>query len=335
MLSAGPDQAVLLVAFGGPEAPDEVMPFLENVVRGRRVPRSRLEEVAGHYHHFGGKSPVNQQNRDLALALQTELRSAGLDLPVYLGNRNWHPYFEETLDQMRREGIERALALVTSPYGSYSSCRQYREDLERARAGVGEGAPILRRIRPYFDHPGFIEAAACRVREALDGLPGDLRPQAPLVFTAHSIPESMARTSPYVGQLQTTCALVAERLGRTDWHLVFQSRSGAPGQPWLEPDVLDFLKSQEGWRSVVLAPIGFLSDHLEVLYDLDVEAAGLCREMGLACQRAVTVGTHPAFVRGLRQLVEESVRPGSVCLRLRPEASGHQTCGPGCCEPAR
>lgn len=274
---------------------------------------------------------MNQQNRELARALEAELRSVGLELPVFLGNRNWHPFFEETLAHMRGEGIASALALFTSPYGSYSSCRQYREDLERASARLGQGVPALRKVRPYFDHPGFIQAAAHRVGQALEGLAQELRSSATLVFTAHSIPESMARTSPYVAQLRHACALVAERLGRTDWHLVFQSRSGAPGQPWLEPDVLDFLSSQEVQDGVVLAPIGFLSDHLEVLYDLDVEAASLCRERGLAFQRAGTVGTHPAFVRALRQLVEESARPGAASLRLRPEALEHQTCGSECC----
>ncbi len=324
-------QAVLLVAFGGPEAPDQVMPFLENVVRGRRVPRSRLEEVAGHYDHFGGRSPVNRQNLDLARALQADLSVVGLELPVYLGNRNWHPYFEDTLERMRGDGVESALALVTSPFGSYSSCRQYREDLERARAGVGQGAPSLHQIRHYFDHPGFIQAAAERVEEALERLPEGLRSTATLAFTAHSIPLRMAETSPYTTQLRHACSLVAERLGRADWRLVYQSRSGSPGQPWLEPDVLDYLRAEKGRQGVVLAPIGFLSDHLEVLYDLDVEAAALCRELGLPFQRAGTVGTHPAFVRALRQLVEEQARPGSPCLRLRPEVPEHRTCGSDCC----
>lgn len=331
MLSAGGFQAVLLAAFGGPEAPEEVMPFLERVVAGRNVPASRLEEVATHYHHFGGRSPVNDHNRALARALEVELAGAGLDWPVYLGNRNWHPHFEETLARMRADGIRRALALFTTPYGSYPGCRQYLEDLERARASVGEGAPELVRIRSYFDHPGFIQAVTDRTREALETLPEAERPRVRLVFTAHSLPVAMARSSPYVAQLTLACSLVAEALGRPDWHLVFQSRSGPPGQPWLEPDVLDFLDGLAGTGAVLLSPIGFLSDHIEVLWDLDVEAARLCRDLGWPLRRAATVGIHPAFVRSLRQLVEESARPGSPVLKLCPGAPEHRTCGPDCC----
>jgi len=336
LLRASGFQAVLLAAFGGPESPEEVMPFLERVVVGRKILPSRLEEVATHYHHCGGRSPVNDHNRALARALEVELAGVGLDWPVYLGNRNWHPYFEETLVRMREDGIGRALALFTTPYGSYPGCRQYLEDLERARATVGEGAPELVRVRSYFDHPGFIQASIERTRQALESLPEVERPGARLVFTAHNLPLAMARTSPYVGQLRLACSLVAEALGRPDWNLVFQSRSGPSGQPWLEPDLLDFLQGLPGTEAVLLSPIGFLSDHVEVLWDLDVEAAELCRGRGLSFRRAATVGVHSSFVRGLRQLLEESARPGSPVLKLQPEAFEHRTCGAECCRmPSR
>lgn len=327
-------QAVLLVAFGGPEGPEDVMPFLENVVRGRNIPRQRLLEVAEHYQHFGGRSPLNDQNRALARALEGELRSAGFELPVYLGNRNWNPYFADTLRQMGRDGVRRALALFTSPYGSYSSCRQYRENLEQARAEVGEEAPELEKVRQFFDHPGFVEAAAARTREALDRLPPDLRERATIFFSAHSIPVEMARTSPYVGQLEDSCRLVADRLGRAVWRLVFQSRSGPPHQPWLEPDILDALREAAaggGLEAAVVVPLGFLSDHVEVLFDLDTEAREVCSELGVPFERAGTVGDHPLFVRGLRELLEERLRAGAPRLALRPDSPGHRTCGPGCC----
>ena len=331
-------QAVLVVSFGGPEGPDDVMPFLENVVRGRNIPKARLEEVAEHYHHFGGRSPLNDQNRELVRALEAELRSVGLELPVYLGNRNWHPFFEETLRKMREDGVQRALGLFTAPYGSYSSCRQYRENLAEARAAVGEGAPEIEKLRHYFDHPGFLGAVVERTREALDRLPEAAREKATLLFTAHSLPVDMAARSPYVGQLEESCRLVAEQVGRPDWRLVYQSRSGPPSQPWLEPDILEVLREgrEAGTlEAVVVVPLGFLSDHMEVLYDLDTEARDLARELDLPFERAGTAGSHPLFIRGLRELIEEQVRPGSPRLALSPEAPGHRTCFPDCCPPPR
>lgn len=324
-------QAVLLVAFGGPEGPDDVMPFLENVVRGRNIPRERLLEVAEHYRHFGGKSPLNDQNRELIAALTAELRAAGLDMPVYLGNRNWHPFFEETLRQMAADGVEQALGLYTTPYGSYSSCRQYRENLEQAALHV-EGAPQIDKIRHFFDHPGFIEATAELTRQALATLPAD----ATLLFSAHSIPVEMAASAPYVRQLEETCRLVAERVGRPDWKLVWQSRSGPPHQPWLEPDILDVLKELHeagSLQGAAVVPIGFLSDHMEVLFDLDTEAKDLCAELGVPFARAATVHTHPRFVQGLRELVEERVRPGTLQLNLSPHTDLWGCGGPDCCKP--
>ena len=251
--------ALLVLSFGGPEKHEDVIPFLENVLRGRNVPQERLLEVAEHYYHFGGRSPINDQNRALVAALQAVLK-----IPVYWGNRNWHPLLADTLRQMRDDGIRRAVAFVTSAFGSYSGCRQYMEDLDCARAAV-EDAPAIDKIPPFSTHPLFLEAMTDRVRTALDQLP-----TARLIFTAHSIPQSMAQSSPYVQQLEQACAQVAQNVVRKDWKLVYQSRSGPPSQPWLEPDICDYLRANPA--DSILIPIGFLSDHMEVLYDLDTEA---------------------------------------------------------------
>lgn len=317
-----PYDALLLVSFGGPEAPDEVLPFMRNVTRGRDIPDARLEEVSGHYHRFGGRSPINDQNRALVAALETELAGAGIDLPVHFGNRNWHPFLTDTLADMRDRGVRRALAIMTSAYSSYSGCRQYREDVARAQAEVGEGAPVVDKVRVFYNHPGFVEAQTDRVREALASLPADDRDAARLVFTTHSIPRTMSRHSDYEAQTYEACRLVAERLGAErgraaaaptsppTWDLVFNSRSGPPSVPWLEPDINDHLErlADDGCRAVVVVPIGFVSDHMEVIYDLDVEAAGTAERLGLPFVRAGAVGTHPRFVAGLRELVEERLR---------------------------
>ncbi len=310
-----PYDAFLLVSFGGPEKHEDVIPFLENVLRGRNVPRERMLEVAEHYYHFDGKSPINRQCEDLLAALRTEFASHGVTLPVYWGNRNWHPMLGETVEQMRADGVQRVLALATSAYGSYSGCRQYREDLDRACASV-EGIHIDK-IRPFSAHPGFLEAAAARVREALEQLPG-----AEVIFTAHSVPVSMSESSPYLAELQAACGKVLKlaSCGDAAPTLVFQSRSGPPGQPWLEPDIVDYIHGTAAKRLVVV-PIGFLSDHMEVLYDLDTEAADACRERGIEFVRAGTVGTHPAFVRAIREMVQAAVRDGGV-----------GTCPPDCCK---
>ena len=300
-------QALLIVSFGGPEKREDVIPFLENVLRGRDVTRERMLEVAEHYYHFDGRSPINHHNRTLIAALEPV---AGM--PVYLGNRNWHPLLADTMRRMRADGIEYAVALVTSAFGSYSGCRQYLEDIARARAEAGEGAPQIDKIPPFCDHPGFLEAMTDRVREALARLP-----HGRLIFTAHSVPVSMAQSSPYVAQLEQACAAVAAGVGRTQWRLVFQSRSGPPGQPWLEPDVCDYLR--EIRSDAVVAPIGFLSDHMEVLYDLDTEARRVCDRLGIRMVRAGTVGTHPAIIRMIADLAS------------REPAACEQTC----CAPPR
>jgi ferrochelatase len=330
--AAAPYDAILLVSFGGPEGPDDVMPFLESVLRGKNVPRERMLEVAHHYALFGGVSPINEQNRALIAALRTELAARGPDLPIYLGNRNWRPLLPDTLRGMQADGRRHALAFITSAYSSYSSCRQYLEDIARAQAEVGPGAPRVSPLRKFFDHPGFIQANADHLREAFSTLPpgsqsGSQR-HAHVIFTAHSIPVSMARASAYEAQLRETCRLVAHEVGAGAWELAFQSRSGSPAQPWLEPDIGERLRAMRaaGVREVVVAPIGFLSDHTEVLYDLDIEARALAESLGLTMARAATVGTHPAFVRMIQQLVAER-SPEDV-------AAGRSVCPVGCCPPA-
>lgn len=324
--------SLLIVSFGGPEKPDDVMPFLENVTRGRNIPRERLLEVAEHYQHFGGISPLNQQVRDLMSALKPALQSAGVDLPMYWGNRNWHPMLADTLTQMNRDGRKRGLALVLSAYSSYSGCRQYREDIERARETVGSDAPTFDKIRVFYNHPDFITANADLIGQSADAFEGQ---EFQLVFTAHSIPMSMAETSRYALQLRETGRLIAEQLGIPPerWDLVYQSRSGRPQDPWLEPDICDHLRqlAERDVRNVVVAPIGFLSDHIEVLFDLDEEARNICHELGISMRRASSVGTHPKFVQMLVELIEE--RLGMIPTRRavgRFEAS-HDVCPIDCC----
>lgn len=324
--------AVLLLSFGGPEGPDDVVPFLENVTRGRGVPRERLLEVAHHYELFGGVSPINEQNRELIAALQPALRERGVELPVYFGNRNWHPFLADTMRRMRDDGIRRALAVFTSAYSSYSGCRQYREDLFRAQQEVGDDAPEVPRLRMFFNHPGFVEANVDRLRAAVATLPpGPLH----VAFTAHSIPEAMARNCAYEAQLRETARLVAEGAGVDDWALAFQSRSGPPQVPWIGPDVSEHLEevAARGIAAVVVAPIGFVSDHLEVRYDLDVEARDTAARLGLAFARAGTAGTHPAFVAGLADLIVERMTEGAERSAVGRLGPSHDVCAPDCCLP--
>lgn len=300
--------AILLVSFGGPEKPEDVMPFLQNVTRGRNVPPQRLAEVAQHYYYLGGRSPINDQCRAIQATLRDRLEARGWHLPVYWGNRHWHPFLVDTIRQMAADGVHRALAVVTSAFGSYPSCRQYLEDIASARQAIGETAPQIDRVRLFFNHPDFLQAVADRAREALSALPPAASSSASLIFTAHSIPLVMAERSPYVAQLEEACRLVAEQLGLAEWRLAYQSRSGPPTTPWLEPDILDVLRDLAGRgekRPVALVPIGFLSDHVELLYDLDVQAAALAKELGIPLVRAKTVGEHPTFMEGLCDLLEE------------------------------
>jgi ferrochelatase len=315
---AGRRDALLLLSFGGPEGHDDVMPFLENVTRGRGIPRERLAEVAEHYHHFGGVSPINEQNQALLAALQAELASAGVDLPVYWGNRNWAPYVEDVWQQMADDGVEHVYVLATSAYASFSGCRQYHEDVARARVALSgdaaaPGGPTAEKLPHYFDTPGFVQANADALAAALATLPDDVRGTARLVATAHSIPDSMAAVAgPAGGAYQAELLVTAQKVvdaavpGRP-FDLVWQSRSGPPSVPWLEPDVNDHLRAlaERGERAVVVFPVGFVSDHLEVIWDLDNEAEQTARELGLAFARAATAGTHPAFVRSLVDLLRE------------------------------
>ena len=303
--------ALLLVSFGGPEKREDVIPFLENVLRGRNVPKERLLAVAEHYYHFDGRSPINDQCRDLISALE----SHGVGLPIYWGNRNWHPMLGDTVTKIRDDGVRRALAIATSAFGSYSGCRQYREDIEAARAAV-PGAPEIDKLPPFWSHAGFIDAMTDRVGDALTKLPG-----ADVVYTAHSIPVSMAQSSPYETQLREASRRVNERLGLGAPTLVYQSRSGPPSQPWLEPDISNYIRRTESKRLVV-TPIGFLSDHMEVIYDLGFEAAALAKERGIEFVRAGTAGTHPLFVDGLIGLVRDAMSNGVI------------HCAPDCCQRA-
>ncbi|MCB1021600.1 MAG: ferrochelatase [Bryobacterales bacterium] len=322
--------AILVLSFGGPEKHDDVIPFLENVLRGKNVPRERMLEVAEHYYHFDGRSPINEQNRELIAALERELGRTGPRLPVYWGNRNWEPYLADTLRRMADEGVERALAFVTSAYSSYSGCRQYREDVARAREEVGERAPEVHKLRAFFNHPGFIEPMIENAQEALDRIPAERREAAQVVFTAHSVPLSMASSSKYVAQIEEASRLVGAGIGRHQPKLVWQSRSGPPTQPWLEPDILDYLRGLEGVQDIVIVPIGFISDHMEVLYDLDTEAVDVCRELGLNMERAATVGAHPRFVRMIVELVEERME-GGPRLALGSLGPSHDFCPADCC----
>jgi ferrochelatase len=326
-------EAILVVSFGGPEAMDDVMPFLANVVRGRSVPEERLREVAAHYAHFGGRSPIAEQSRALVAALESELERHGPRLRVYLGNRNWHPLVASTLRQMADDGVTRALAFFTSAYGSYPSCRQYLEDIARARDEVGERAPQVDKLRAYYNHPGFIEPLVERVAAAFERIPAERRGEARLVFTAHSLPRALAAACEYEAELRDTAALVAFPLGRPHYSLVYQSRSGPPGQPWLEPDIVDHLRAlaRAGARDVVVAPIGFLSDHMEVVYDLDLEAKARALELGLQMVRAPTVGTHPRFVAMIRELVQERIEGSALRPHLGARGPAPDECPASCC----
>jgi ferrochelatase len=331
---AGRREALLVLSFGGPEGPEDVMPFLENVTRGRGIPRERLQEVAEHYHHFGGVSPINDQNKALIAALEKEFSAAGIDLPIYWGNRNWAPYVEDAWRQMAEDGIEHVYVFATSAYASFSGCRQYHEDIARARVSYG-GGPTAEKLPHYFDASGFVQANADALAAALAALPEEVRGTARLVATAHSIPNAMAAVAgPGGGAYEAELIAAAERVvaeaapGRP-FDLVWQSRSGPPSVPWLEPDVNDHLRAlaAAGETAVVLFPVGFVSDHLEVIWDLDNEARETAAELGLSFARAGTAGTHPAFVASIRELLEERRAGGLPRLGTN--------CPAACCFVAR
>ncbi len=313
--------SVLLIAFGGPERMEDIRPFLTNVTRGRRIPPERLDEVAHHYELIGGRSPLNELTFRQAAALQAALARDGASLAVYVGMRNWTPYFHETLARMAAGGMRRALAIIMAPHQSYSSWRQYQDNVAEARERVGAAAPEVTYAPPWFDRAGFIDAMAERVTEALAGVPADRRGRTPLVFTAHSIPTEMAKASPYVEQITTSARLVADRLGQPRWSVAYQSRSGDPRAPWLEPDVLDVIRKLrvEGIRDVVVVPIGFVCDHVEVLYDLGIEARAVAEEIGLGFHRASTVNDHPAFIRMLAEIAREAVSRQPSAVSSEPD----------------
>jgi protoporphyrin/coproporphyrin ferrochelatase len=332
------DAAFLLVSFGGPEGPDDVMPFLRNVTAGRGVPDERLAKVAEHYYLFGGVSPINAQCRDLLEAVGKDFAVNGVELPTYWGNRNWHPYLADTMRAMAADGVERVIAFATSAYSSYSSCRQYLDDIDRARAEAGSGAPPVLKIPPYYRHPGFIGSFIDATAQAIASLPPEVADDAGLIFSAHSIPESMASSSGPVGgaypaQLAEVAGLVAAGTGRPNWRLAYQSRSGPPSVPWLGPDVSDCIAelARAGSPAVVVVPIGFVSDHMEVMFDLDIEAATTARRLGVPMTRAATPGTNPKFVSMITALVNDFAagEPGEAARALGPAAGSF--CGRGCC----
>ncbi len=347
---ASPYDALLLVSFGGPEGPEDVLPFLENVTRGRGIPRERLEQVGEHYDLFGGRSPINDLNRELLSAVRADLAGAGVDVPVYWGNRNWDPYLRDAVEQMAADGVTRAACFITSAYSSWSSCRQYRENLYAAQDGV-PNAPRLDRLRHYFNHPGFVEPVVDAVVGALTELPEELRDEAVLVFVTHSIPASMNDASgpdggAYLAQHLDVVAVVADRVraatgvDRAD-ELAFCSRSGAPEQPWLEPDVNDHLEAlaDRGAAAAVLVPVGFVSDHMEVVYDLDTEAVATAEKVGIEVRRAATPGTDPRFVASVRDLLLEraAAERGDEVARVAMGEIGPlwDRCPVGCCANPR
>jgi ferrochelatase len=313
---AQPFDAVLVIAFGGPQAQADVRPFLGNVLRGRRVSPERIEEVAHHYELFDGVSPLTALTTRQADSLRARLCERGLPIPVYVGMRNWHPYLNDTLAEMSRAGVRRAVGFIAAAQRSYSSCTQYRENVEDARGRLreaGAGDVEITYVGDWHTHPGFIEANAGNIREALARLPEDRRGRARIVFTAHSIPVPMAERFPYQRQLHESAKAIVERVrpatNSADWALVYQSRSGRPEDPWLGPDVCEYLRREaaEGLSAAVLCPVGFLCDHIEVLYDLDVEAAAVCREIGLPMTRARAVNDHPRFVDAMADAVLQTV----------------------------
>jgi len=340
ILGATRYDALLVVSFGGPDGPDAVRPFLANVLRGKRVSEDRVREIAAHYDIVGGVSPINAQNRALVEALRREFQAHRLSLPIYLGNRNWRPLLEDTIRRMADDGVTRAAAFVTSAYSSYSGCRQYREDILRAQEQVGTRAPVIDKLRVFFNHPGFIGANVAHLRQSLLQLPESRRGSAHVVFTAHSIPCSMARSSAYQAQLDEASRLVAAGAGVKDYSLAFQSRSGPPQVPWLEPDILDHIGLQiadcrlqnEGVHDLLIMPIGFVSDHMEVVYDLDIEAVERARKAGFNVIRVPTVGTHPAYVSMIRDLILERMTPNAVRPALGKMGPVPDICPAMCCQ---
>jgi len=328
--------AILVVSFGGPEGPDDVMPFLDNVLRGLKIPLAAKERIAKRYEHFGGVSPINADTRAFIAALENELRAHGIDLPVYWGNRNWHPLLPDTVARMQADGIKRAIAHVTSAFGSYSGCRKYREDLYEATAAL-DHPPVIDKLRLGFNHPRFIVAVIEQAAAALATLPAQRQTDATLLFTAHSLPVSMAEHCSYQAQLHEACELVAEGLARERWELVYQSNNASYGEPWLEPDIGEALRQlgKAGVADVVVVPIGFVCDHMEVVLDLDVEARAVAEEAGVNMVRAETVGAHPTYVAMVRELIEERLSPDAERPSVGVLGPSHDLCTADCCLSGR
>jgi ferrochelatase len=327
--------AIVVVSFGGPEGLEEVMPFLDNVLRGKGVPEERKKEVAHHYELFGGVSPINAQNRDLVERVQANLIEKGIDLPVLLANRNTPPYIPDVLKICQEKGYRKLLTYVTSGFSCYSGCRQYRENLMSAQAEIGEDAPSFDKIRTFFNHPLFIDVVSDKVKEALQLTPQDQETR--VIFTAHSIPMGMAETSPYVEQLSEAARLIGERLSLPTWDLVYQSRSGPPHIPWLDPDICDHLDAlkEEGVSSVVVSPLGFVSDHMEVLYDLDLEARDHAAEIGLHYVRASTPGNDPRMIEMIVELIRERLEDWPERRTIGRLPAKHDVCPENCCLPPK
>lgn len=327
--------AILFMSFGGPEKPKDVVPFLENVTRGRGIPRERLVEVGEHYYQFDGKSPINEQNLTLIEALKEELSENSIDLPVYFGNRNWYPFITDTMQDMKNDGVKRAIAFFTSGFSCYSGCRQYREDIIRAQEAVGEGAPVVDKLRVFYNHPGFINPTVKNLKIALEEWSEDERDTVQIVFTAHSLPMGQARNSAYEEQLKEACRIVAEMLGKENYALVYQSRSGPPQMPWLEPDILDYMEEihEEGINDIIIMPIGFISSHMEVIFDLDTEAKQKAEELGMKMVRAQTVDTAKPFVSMIRELIEERMTENPDRKALGTLGANHDICPMDCCLP--
>ncbi len=335
MIDDAPIDAFLLLSFGGPEGRGDVIPFLENVTRGRNVPRDRLEKVAQHYYQFDGISPINNQCRALIKALEKNFDGRGIDLPIYWGNRNWHPMIEDTMAKMTADGVGHAVCFVTSAFSSYSGCRQYREDIQRAQDSVGENAPLVTKIGQFYDYEGFIGPIADSAQKSVDEL-GELVsiPKLRILFSAHSIPAEMGESSRYVEQLRIAARLVVDRLSvPVSWELVFQSRSGPPSQPWLEPDIAKRIAQlpDEDVEGVIVVPVGFVSDHLEVIYDLDCVIAERARALGLEFHRVPTVGTALPFVDLITDLVNEKLDESFVGPRHLSEPLDFEPCSTHCC----
>ena len=324
--------AILVLSFGGPEGMEDVIPFLENVTKGRNIPRERLAEVGEHYKLFDGVSPLNDQNRALIADLRAELDAHDIDLPIYFGNRNWHPLLTDTMAQMTADGVKRVLAFFTSAYSCYSGCRQYRENVYVAQESAGPDAPEVLKLRMFYNHPGFVEPNTQFVKDALATLPAERRDAAHVVFTAHSIPTAMAKQSRYEAQLMETMRLIVEGAGVNNHRLVYQSRSGPPHIPWLEPDVCDYIEElhQQGVQDVIISPIGFISDHMEVMYDLDMEAKDTAESLGMNLIRVPSVGTHPQFISMIRELIQERLQ-GTEKRSLGSHGPSHDVCPVNCC----